>query len=389
MSRPASPPPTGRRRSRASSARCWRACWCTPTSTAGCSAEARPAPCRSRSSRSSPNGSSPFHPSPNAHRAEATTRVSSASPFSSPPAPSGWSSAGSWTATPAARPREPPRTSLSSSSPEWPRSGSPPCTPRSRRIMATSPLRRAVNPRLVVVFAAIALIPLIYAGLLTSANLDPSHHLGTVPAAIVNEDTGATAADGSTLALGHDLADELTTSTSDSNFAWTATGADEAAHELASGDVFAVLTVPAGFSTDVASVGGTDPSAAVQAKLSIETNDGANLVVGTIASTIGTTVTKTLEERWARPTSRTCTSASPTSTPAWNRRPTEPHTWRTAPARPRPAPPSWSSGSRSCGTGRHGWRPAPTPSARVPGRRRPGRPPSRPGFGRSRAGRRR
>ncbi|PPH61523.1 hypothetical protein C5C45_15815, partial [Rathayibacter rathayi] len=163
--------------------------------------------------------------------------------------------------------------------------------------MTTTPLRRAVNPRLVVVFAAIALIPLIYAGLLTSANLDPSHHLGTVPAAIVNEDTGATAADGSTLALGHDLADELTTSTSDSNFAWTASGADEAAHELASGDVFAVLTVPAGFSTDVASVGGTDPSAAVQAKLSIETNDGANLIVGTIASTIGTTVTKTLEEK--------------------------------------------------------------------------------------------
>ncbi|AND17592.1 YhgE/Pip domain-containing protein [Rathayibacter tritici] len=165
--------------------------------------------------------------------------------------------------------------------------------------MTTSPLRRAlraVNPRLVVVFAAIALIPLIYAGLLTSATLDPTHHLGTVPAAIVNEDTGATAADGSTLALGRDLADELTASRSDSNFAWTATGADEAARELASGDVFAVLTVPAGFSTDVASVGGADPAAAVQAKLSIETNDGANLIVGTIASTIGTTVTKTLEE---------------------------------------------------------------------------------------------
>ncbi|KZX19967.1 YhgE/Pip domain-containing protein [Rathayibacter tanaceti] len=156
---------------------------------------------------------------------------------------------------------------------------------------------RAVNPRLVVVFAAIALIPLIYAGLLTSANLDPTHHLDTVPAAVVNEDTGATASDGSTLALGHDLTDELTSSTSESNFAWTEKGAADAARQLASGEVYAVLTVPAGFSADVASVGGDDPAAAVQAKLSVETNDSANLIVGNIASTIGSTVTQTLEEK--------------------------------------------------------------------------------------------
>lgn len=118
-----------------------------------------------------------------------------------------------------------------------------------------------------------------------------------MPAAIVNEDTGATASDGSALALGDDLTEQLTTDTSGSDFAWTATGADEASRELASGDVLAVLTVPAGFSADVASVGGDDPAAAVQAKLSIETNDAANLIVGNIASTIGTTVTKTLEEK--------------------------------------------------------------------------------------------
>ncbi|MBF4463141.1 MULTISPECIES: YhgE/Pip family protein [unclassified Rathayibacter] len=166
--------------------------------------------------------------------------------------------------------------------------------------MTTSPLRRAlrrVNPRLLVVFAAIALIPLIYAGLLTSANLDPTHHLDTVPAALVDEDTGATASDGSALALGHDLADELTSNTSGSNFAWHTTGADEAASELASGAVYAVLTVPADFSADVASIGGDDPSAAATAKLSIETNDGANLIVGSIANTVGTSVTQAVEKK--------------------------------------------------------------------------------------------
>ncbi|SMH43727.1 putative membrane protein [Rathayibacter oskolensis] len=164
--------------------------------------------------------------------------------------------------------------------------------------MPTSALRRAlgrVQPRLVVVFAAIALIPLIYAGLLTSANLDPTHTLDTVPAAVVNEDTGATASDGSALALGDSVTDELLSSTSSSNFAWTTTDADEAASELASGAVYAVLTIPSDFSADVASVGGDDPAAATVAKLSIETDDGANLIVGNIASTIGSTVTATVE----------------------------------------------------------------------------------------------
>lgn len=163
---------------------------------------------------------------------------------------------------------------------------------------ASAPRRllRHVNPRLVVVFGAIALIPLIYAGLLTSSNLDPTHHLDTVPAVVVNEDAGATASDGSHLALGDDLTDELTSSTSESNFLWTSTDADDAASRLAAGDVYAVLTIPSGFSADVASVGGDDPAAATTATLSVETDDGANLIVGTIASTIGSTVTRTISE---------------------------------------------------------------------------------------------
>ncbi|QHC57653.1 YhgE/Pip domain-containing protein [Rathayibacter sp. VKM Ac-2760] len=167
-------------------------------------------------------------------------------------------------------------------------------TPRLRSALLRL---RSVSPRLVVVFSAVALIPLIYAGLLTTANLDPTHRLDSVPAAIVNEDTGATAADGSALALGDALTEELTSSTSTSNFDWTPTDADEAARELASGAVSAVLTVPAGFSADVASVGGDDPLAATAATLSIETNDGANLIVGNIAATIGSTVTQTLEKQ--------------------------------------------------------------------------------------------
>ncbi|QWL29492.1 YhgE/Pip domain-containing protein [Rathayibacter toxicus] len=152
------------------------------------------------------------------------------------------------------------------------------------------------NPR-VVVFVAIAMIPLIYAGLLTAANFDPTHHLNSVPAMVVNEDTGAKAADGSALALGNDLAEKLTSSTSDSNFAWSAADADTAARDLASGAVYVVLTIPAGFSSNVASIGGNDSAAATAATLTVQTNDGANLIIGNVASTLGSTVTQTLEKQ--------------------------------------------------------------------------------------------
>ncbi|MDN3310802.1 YhgE/Pip domain-containing protein [Microbacterium oryzae] len=160
----------------------------------------------------------------------------------------------------------------------------------------TRGLKGKLNPRSAVVFSAIALIPLIYAGLLTSANEDPTHHLDSVPAAIVNEDQGATSADGSDLDLGDSLADELTSTDSESNFRWSAESAEQAAADLESGDVYAVLTVPADFSENVASIGGDDPDAAVAGTLTVETNDGANLIVGTIAANIGTAVTESLKE---------------------------------------------------------------------------------------------
>jgi putative membrane protein len=165
------------------------------------------------------------------------------------------------------------------------------------------------SPRMGVVLFAIALIPLIYAGLLVWSNEDPTHHLDHVPAAIVNEDAGAERPAGpgdpgsdtseapdanSTVALGADLTDELLTNHENTNFDWSTMSKGDAARKLASGDVLVVLTIPEDFSAAAVSAGNDDPLTAQSATLSIETNDGANVVIGSVAKSVGTAVTESV-----------------------------------------------------------------------------------------------
>ena len=150
--------------------------------------------------------------------------------------------------------------------------------------------------RTLVVIVGIMLIPLIYAGSLIWSNEDPTHRLDHINAAIVNSDqaaTPATTTDGEPaepVDLGATLTEKLVDSTESNNFSWHEMSADEAQSALESGQVLAVLDIPAGFSAAAVSAGGDDPLDAAIARLSITTNDGANIIVGNIASTVGTTV---------------------------------------------------------------------------------------------------
>lgn len=143
------------------------------------------------------------------------------------------------------------------------------------------------------ILVAVAFVPLIYAGTLTWANDDPLHNLDKVPAAIVNLDTPATVGD-KTLNLGQTLTDELTSSTAENNFDWRSMDQDKAAAALESGEVLAVMTVPAGFSAAAASPADNDAATARPATLSVKTNDAANMIAGSIASSIASAVRDTL-----------------------------------------------------------------------------------------------
>lgn len=147
----------------------------------------------------------------------------------------------------------------------------------------------------IVALIIVALVPGLYAGVLTWANDDTTGRLNQVPAMIVNSDRPATLDDGTTLALDDTLTKELAASTQRNNFSWTVADADDAATRLASGDVFAVLWVPENFSSSVASLQG-DPNAATRAMLTIETDDAVNTIAGNMASSIGDAITDSLAE---------------------------------------------------------------------------------------------
>ncbi|PZQ89775.1 MAG: hypothetical protein DI534_08285 [Leifsonia xyli] len=147
-----------------------------------------------------------------------------------------------------------------------------------------SPRRRWVR---VLAIVAAAVVPLAFAGLTMAALGDAGNGVKRIPAAIVNDDqmVDRTAADGTTspVLAGRLLVTELTGPDSP-GLDWQLANAKDAAAMLASGEVYAVLTIPSDFSSSVVSLGGTSP---VQAQLKLETDDAHSFLAGTVAQSLG------------------------------------------------------------------------------------------------------
>ena len=150
--------------------------------------------------------------------------------------------------------------------------------------MTTSWLRR-------VGIAAVVLIPLAFAGLFVGAVGQGKSAIDSIPVAIVNQDTlqKVTNADGSVTNVfaGRQLVTELTGS---EGFDWTITNAADAEAKLASGEVYAVLTVPSNFSDSILSLSSAEPK---KADISIRTDDTHSYLTGSVAQVVGQTMTDT------------------------------------------------------------------------------------------------
>ncbi|MGA9100818.1 YhgE/Pip family protein [Aeromicrobium sp.] len=136
---------------------------------------------------------------------------------------------------------------------------------------------------------AVVLIPLLLAALYVWANINPTGHLDDVQAAVVNQDELVEVKDRKgekqPVAVGRELAGNLTRDDSGKNFDWVLTDARDAQQGLANGEYKAVLTIPRNFSKAATSTNG-DPDEAIQGNLDLRTNDADNYVSGTIAQAI-------------------------------------------------------------------------------------------------------
>ena len=152
-----------------------------------------------------------------------------------------------------------------------------------------------------VVIAAVLIVPLLYAGLLTLAYQNPTNLLERINAAVVNEDTAytATLASGKTetLALGDELADALVhpDADTDTGFTWHDMSAEDARKKMRTEEIRAILYIPEGFSERASAVGSADPSAATTQTLELVTDDGVNYLTGTMARTVAETLANRLE----------------------------------------------------------------------------------------------
>lgn len=138
---------------------------------------------------------------------------------------------------------------------------------------------------------AVVLVPLAFAGLFIGAVSQLNHGIDDIPAAVVDNDqlVYQTAADGtkSPVLAGRELVTQLTGKKS-AGFKWTITNSADARKQLADGTVYAILTVPKGFSKSIVSLSSKSPD---QAKLSITTDDSHNYLTGSVAQIVGDSLT--------------------------------------------------------------------------------------------------
>ena len=146
---------------------------------------------------------------------------------------------------------------------------------------------------------AVALIPLIYAGLFLLAFLDPYGSLVNVPAAVVNLDEGAVI-DDDQRNIGQELCDELVENNEDrkegqaTGFNWQFVSQDDADEGLRSAKYYMELVIPKNFSQTIADADSDDPQ---QAELNAYFNPSTNLIAQTVGSSMVTKIKAELEEK--------------------------------------------------------------------------------------------
>ncbi|WP_405493821.1 YhgE/Pip family protein [Streptomyces sp. NBC_00096] len=126
---------------------------------------------------------------------------------------------------------------------------------------------------------ALLLLPLLYGALYLWSFWDPYSRLDKVPVALVNSDRGTTV-DGKRIDAGGEITRKLRAS---KTFDWREVSAEEAAKGLENGTYYLSLTMPADFSSKIASSSGADPATGA---LQVRTNDANNYIVGSISRTV-------------------------------------------------------------------------------------------------------
>ncbi|PZF57742.1 YhgE/Pip domain-containing protein [Curtobacterium sp. MCSS17_008] len=158
--------------------------------------------------------------------------------------------------------------------------------------------RLTATPLARLAFIALMVVPLLYGGAYLWANRDPYAKLDQIPAAIVDQDAGATL-DGDRVDYGKDVTKEAIDG---ADFDWTETTATDARSGVRNGTYDFVVTIPHDFSEALVSARGDDPK---RAELVMTTADTNSYLASTIAEQAGKTMRTAVAERVGKQAAKT------------------------------------------------------------------------------------
>ncbi|WIJ45890.1 YhgE/Pip domain-containing protein [Curtobacterium citreum] len=158
--------------------------------------------------------------------------------------------------------------------------------------------RLTATPLARLAFIALMIVPLLYGGAYLWANRDPYAKLDQVPAAIVDQDAGATL-DGERVDYGKDVTKQALDG---ADFKWTETSAADARSGVRNGTYDFVVTIPHDFSESLVSAQGDDPQ---RAELVMTTADTNSYLASTIAEQAGKTMRTAVAERVGKQAAKT------------------------------------------------------------------------------------
>lgn len=133
------------------------------------------------------------------------------------------------------------------------------------------------NPAAIIIITGLSFIPSLYAWVNIKACWNPYVNTGSIPVAVVNEDTGATI-NGESVNVGNEIVDELK---KNKDIGWQFVGDWQGNYGLNEGDYYALIEIPQNFSSDLVSLSTKNPK---KPDIIYKANEKANAIATKITS---------------------------------------------------------------------------------------------------------
>ncbi|MGG7076684.1 YhgE/Pip family protein [Clostridium sardiniense] len=133
------------------------------------------------------------------------------------------------------------------------------------------------NPAAIIIITGLSFIPSLYAWVNIKACWNPYVNTGSIPVAVVNEDTGATI-NGESVNVGNEIVDELK---KNKDIGWKFVGDWQGNYGLNEGDYYALIEIPQSFSSDLVSLSTKNPK---KPDIIYKANEKANAIATKITS---------------------------------------------------------------------------------------------------------